>query len=160
MRATAAHDSTNWFPAATAAKLADLSLAMVNYLCRQGIVEPTCNCARGHGARRHYSFGDVVALRLVARLSKAGVSVLRLKRAMCGLRKFHPRITLTSLPGSHVVTDGNELFLRREGEVIERIFDGQFAFVFVIELSQIQNDVARKLRATSPRLVARKRGAT
>jgi hypothetical protein len=89
-----------------------------------------------------YSFGDVVALRLVAKLSSAGVSVLRLRKALAGLRKLHPEITLTSLPASHVVTDGRDLYLRRRGDSLERALDGQFAFAFVVELAPLRDEVA------------------
>lgn len=139
------HDAAEWFPASQAARCSGLSLAMVNYLCRTGIVEPSCSCSRGHGKSRHYSFGDVVALRLVARLSKHGVQVLRLKNALHGLRRFHPEITLTSLPASHIVTNGKDLYLYREGEPVERAFDGQYAFAFVVELAQLQKEVASVL---------------
>jgi hypothetical protein len=139
------HDPAEWFPARNAAKLAGLSFTMVNYLCRTGVVEPTCDCRRGHGRPRHYSFGDIVALRVVARLSKSGVQPLRLKTALRRLRKFHPEITAKSLPATHVVSNGRELFLRQAGDSLERIYDGQFAFAFVIDLTPIQRDVARKL---------------
>lgn len=132
---------TDSFTATQAAVLAGISPAMLNYLCREEIVVPTKSASRGHGAPRKYSFGDVVALRLVARLSAAGVSVLRLRKAMQRLRKIHPKITLTSLPGSHVVTDGRDLYIRREGESLERTFDGQFAFAFVVELSPLRKEV-------------------
>ena len=135
------HDHANWFPAGQAARLSSMTPAMLNYLCREQVVEPTCNCPRGHGKRRHYSFGDVVALRLVAKLSAAGVSVLRLKQSMLRLRKLHPQITLTSLPGTHVVTNGIDLYLHRPGHQVERAFDGQFAFAFVVELSGIQREI-------------------
>lgn len=114
---------------------------MLNYLCREKIVIPTSSGSRGHGVPRKYSFGDVVALRLVARLSAAGVSVLRLRRAMQRLRKLHPQITLTSLPGSHVVTDGRDIYIKRERESLERALDGQFAFAFVIELAPLRKEV-------------------
>jgi len=65
---------------------------------------------------------------------------------MQGLRKFHPEITSKSLPASHVVTNGRDIFLRRTGEPPERAFDGQFAFAFVIELAPIQRDVVQLLR--------------
>jgi DNA-binding transcriptional MerR regulator len=136
---------TEYFTAAQAARHSGLSSAMVNYLCRQGVVEPTLGSARGHGVRRKYSFGDLVALRLVARLSAAGVSVLRLKKAMMSLRRLHPEITLTSLPASHVVTDGRDLYLHKNGEPFERVLDGQFAFAFVVELGQIQREVGHSL---------------
>ncbi len=62
------------------------------------------------------------------------------------LRKIHPQITLTSLPGSHVLTDGQDLYLRRDGESIERAMDGQFAFAFVIELAPIQRDLVSRIK--------------
>ena len=140
------HDSAEWFTVGQAARLTGLSVAMVNYLCRQGIVEPSCGCPRGHGSRRHYAFGELVALRLVSKLSKAGASILRLKQGMHALRQWHPAITLTSLPAKHLVTDGQHIYLRQEGESLERLFDGQYAFAFVIELSQLQSEVIAELK--------------
>lgn len=131
-----------WFSASQAAQFSGLSLSMVNYLCRNAVVVPTGGTRRGHGRARQYTFGDVVALKLVAKLSASGVSPLRMKKGLRGLRKHHPEITLTSLPGSHVVTNGTDLYLRQEGQPIERAFDGQFAFAFVVELGQLQREVA------------------
>jgi DNA-binding transcriptional MerR regulator len=140
------HDQADWHSASRAAKLSGLSASMLNYLCRERIVEPSCSCPRGHGIPRHYSFGDLVALRLVGQLSKVGASPLRLRAALKGLRKHHPEITLTSLPASHIATDGKHLMLCREGEAIERLVDGQMAFAFVIELAPLQAAVARQLK--------------
>jgi DNA-binding transcriptional MerR regulator len=142
--AATAADSFDWFDASQAAHLAKLSRHMVNYLCRSKVVIPTGGGGR-RGRTRRYTFGDVVTLRLVAKLSEAGVSPLRLKKGLEGLRKYHPEITLTSLPGSHVVTNGKDLYLRREGQPIERTFDGQFAFAFVVELEPLRREVVRRL---------------
>lgn len=136
---------SDWFSATQAAALAGISPAMLNYLCREKIVVPTGMPPRGHGARRAYTFGDVVALRLVSRLSSAGVSILRLRKAMLRLRALHPEITLTSLPGSHIVTDGRDLYIRQDGEPLERAVDGQFAFAFVVELAPLRDEVAKKV---------------
>lgn len=62
------------------------------------------------------------------------------------MRRFHPQITLTSLPASHLITDGKELFLRQEGEVFERLSDGQLAFAFVVELSQLRSEVVQRMK--------------
>ena len=140
------HDPAEWFAADRAATLSGLSKAMVNYLSREHIVEPSCSCPRGHGTRRHYSFGDLLALRLVAQLSKVGASPTRLKAGLKALRKRHPEITLTSLPASHIATDGKHLMLCDRGDLIERLVDGQMAFAFVIELAPLQAQVARQLR--------------
>ncbi|HRH32421.1 MAG TPA: hypothetical protein PLK06_03790 [bacterium] len=139
------HDPLQWYSAMQAARLSGLTRAMVDYLCREEIVEPSCDCKRGHGTARHYAFGDVVALRLVARLSKAGISPLRLKKGMRALRKYHPEITLTSLPASHLVTDGQEVYLRAPGDSLERATDGQYAFAFVVELDQVRREVVKKM---------------
>jgi DNA-binding transcriptional MerR regulator len=140
------HNSSEWFTAKKAAQLSGLSAVMVNYLCRQQVVEPTCGCSRGHGARRHYSFGDVVALRLIAQLSKAGVSVTRLKAAFTRLRERHPEITIQSLPGKRAVTDGRDIYFRDKEGPLERASDGQFAFAFVVELDQISQEVIAELK--------------
>lgn len=151
------HPLDGWFGATEAARLANLSLDMVNYLYRHEIVKPSCNCKRGHGRARHYSFGDVVALSLVSKLSALGISPLRLKKGLRGLRRLHPEITLTSLPASHIVTDGRDLYLREGNESIERIFDGQLTFAFVIELAQIQTEVTNKLSLSPARRKTRMR---
>jgi DNA-binding transcriptional MerR regulator len=140
------HDSTEWHTAAVAARLSGLSVAMVNYLCRQGLVEPSCKCPRGHGTKRHYSFGDIIALRLIRELSQVGVSPTRLRGGLRALRKHHPEITLTSLPATHVATDGKHLVLCRPGQSVERLIDGQMSFAFVVDLGPLQTEVARKLK--------------
>ncbi len=120
---------------------------MINYLCRTQLIEPSCSCRRGRGSTRHYSFGDVVALRLVGQLSKTGVQPLRLKAALRRLKEFHPHITLTSLPAKYVVTDGVDLYLRDEGDSIERLKDGQMAFSFVIELDRLRAEVESQMHS-------------
>ena len=139
-----------WYTAEEAATYAGLTIHMVNYLCRTRIVLPTFlqqDNRPGRGARRKYSFGDIVSLRLVARLCAAGISVLRLKKGLLSLRKHHPAITLTSLPASHIVTDGKDLYLREKGESLERLIDGQLTFAFVVELSQLRKEVMKNIRA-------------
>ena len=141
-----------WYTADQAAKYTDVSPAMVNYLCRAGLVVPTASSPRkrqGRGALRCYSFGDLVALRLVAKLCTAGVSPLRLKRGLLSLRQYHPEITMNHLPASHVATDGKDIYLRNGKDALERLVDGQLSFAFVVELKQIQKEVLRKLRKTA-----------
>jgi hypothetical protein len=70
-----------------------------------------------------------------------------MRRAIERLRAAKPPITLTTLPASHIVTDGTDLFLRRAGESLERLIDGQLVFGFVVELKQLQSEVAQALAA-------------
>lgn len=134
-----------WYGAAQAARLTGLSLAMVNYLCRTKIIEPSCSCRRGHGSQRHYAFGDLIALRLVARLSRAGISPLRLRKGLQYLKAYQPDITVTAAPASHIVTDGQFIYLRNGSDALERATDGQYAFAFVIEIDQVRREVVDKM---------------
>lgn len=133
------HASNEWFSAKRAARLADLSPAMVNYLCRVKVVEPSCDCPRGHGRPRHYSFGDLVALRVAAKLTKAGVSVLRLRAAMRRISSLNPGSN--SLPTAHLVTDGEDLYIYTGKGQLEKAIDGQLAFAFVVDLDPIHNEI-------------------
>lgn len=124
-----------------AAKLAGLSVSMLDYLCRSDVIIPSASKKRGRGTARIFSFGDVVILRALSRFLRAGISVLHLRKALKGLRKRHPEITPTSLPGAFLVTDGRTIFLRQGREVVEDLIPGQLAFAFVLELRTIRHEV-------------------
>src|SRR5689334_13552313 len=95
-----------------AARLGLHTEKMVDYLCRQKVLIPSLSKGkRGRGRPRKYSFGDVVMLRVLARLLNAGVSVERIKRALQVLRKYHPEITPERLPAEYLVTDGVHVYL-------------------------------------------------
>ncbi len=153
-RTTSSH-----YSAAMAAKLAGLSRAMVNYLCRAELVVPSGQARRGRGVRRRYTFGDIVALRLVADMCDAGISPVRLKKALLRMRRVHPTIKLTSLSARRIANDGRDILLRNKTDSLERLIDGQFTFAFVVELADIQREIRQKIeRAIGARKTARKTG--
>lgn len=124
---------------------------MVDYLCRQGILPPTGLAAgpRSRGRARVYSFGDVVMLRVLASLLHSGISVARLKRSLEALRNFHPEITPTSLPSRYLVTDGQQVFLRKKANALETLDrNGQFIFAFVVELRKVRDEVVKQIKAS------------
>lgn len=134
------------FVIAEAAVLSGLSQSMLDYLCRQNVLVPSTPGRRGPGRPRRYSFGDVVMLRVIARLLKAGVSVEKSKRALRALRRYHKDITPTSLPTQYLVTDGKAVYLRNRENLLDLDGTGQMSFFFVLELRNVQNEV---LRATA-----------
>ena len=133
---------TESFQIGDAARLSGLTKPMVDYLCRQGILEPSMPQQRGRGRQRRYAFGDVVMLRVLAKLLAAGVSVKRVKNALIALRQHHPEITPTSLPARYLVTDGQFVYLRHNDDTLETLDqNGQMAFMYVLELGRIQAEV-------------------
>ena len=130
-----------------AARLSGLSDAMVDYLCRSGVLVPSGRPDRGRGRARRYIYGDVVMLRALAHLLKCGVSVARLKTALHSLRDHHHRITQKSLPARFLVAHGDRVYFKHRGQAVEDLTaGGQFAFAFVIELQQISREVGKALQ--------------
>jgi DNA-binding transcriptional MerR regulator len=129
------------------AAFSGLSMAMVNYLCRQGILVPSAGRRRGRGVQRLFSFGDIVVLRAVAKLLDGGVSVYRLRRALKTLRAFHPGITASGMPAAYLVTDGQDVLLRHRSGVLELLTSGQFSFAFVVEMESVRREAVAFARS-------------
>lgn len=128
------------FSSREVAEFSGLSMAMVNYLYRTGLIIPSIGRKRGKGIERKYSFGDLVILKSIAKLLDAGVSVLRLKKALVNLRKLHTDITLDKMPGAYLVTDGKEIYLKQSNGVLELLINGQLGFLFVVDVESVRRD--------------------
>lgn len=139
------------FNIAEAALYAGLSLSMVDYLCRTRILVPTATKTRGRGRKRLYSFGDIVMLRVIAKLLAHGIEVARLRVGLRALRSVHPEITPTSLPDGLLCTDGRTVYIRKGPDVLEDLARGQYAFAFVLELNQVREEVMATIRPKNRR---------
>lgn len=137
-----------------AAKLAGLSETMVDYLCRTRIVLPTANRERRRGIPRKYAFKDVVVLRAVSQLLQRGVSVARLKDAIKAIRN-RKDIDQNNVPERYMVTDGKQVFFKKQDDVIEDLKTGQLVFSFIIDLDlirrQVLTEIVSKTASRSPR---------
>ncbi|MBB4515861.1 MerR family transcriptional regulator [Paraburkholderia fungorum] len=143
MSRTTARKTVEWYPAADAARIAGLSLAMINYLARHGIVGASASGTPGRGRPRQYTFSDLLLLRVIARLLQGGMSVLRLQKCISELQKSG-RSTKRLMTRKYVLTDGYNLYLQDDG-VLRRVDSGQMAFAFVLDLSQIRKEVAASI---------------
>lgn len=134
------------FTAVQAARLAGLSLDMVNYLSRYGIVVASGNRRRGRGCQRRYLYIDVLLLRILSGLLDRGVSVLRLRRAITAVLKQRDNGDILS--ARFMVTDGRTIYFRN-GDALEALESGQLAFAFVMDLSGVRRDLDRDMRRES-----------
>jgi hypothetical protein len=103
-----------------------------------------------------YSFRDLVALRVVKSLLDGGVSLQRVRRAWEYLnKKAHLDEHLAEVK---LVTDGQSIFkvVRKEGEVLDALRQGQLAFFVAIDeiartvdtgVTQFREDRERFIRA-------------
>lgn len=133
----------SWFSVNEAARHSGLTVYMVDYLCRNGLVKPTGCTKRGRGCVRKYTFSDILLLRVISELLSKGVSVLGLKKSLAALQKRRGA-TNDILKKKYLATDGKNIYLEDKG-VLELLSSGQLAFAFVLELESVRNELTEKL---------------
>jgi DNA-binding transcriptional MerR regulator len=143
------------FSSRQVAFISGLSMAMVDYLCRHGIVTPSGGGGRGRGTARQYNFSDLVILKVVVEMLRAGLSVARLKKSLIALRKQHVDLSTRVPPIGLLVTDGRTVYLKRAGDSLEDLLVGQMAFAFVLELDSIHNELTSKAARSMSRAKSR-----
>lgn len=131
------------FRLATVAKVAGLSVHMLNYLCRWKIVVPSAEGKRGRGVKRRYSYSDVLLLRVIGKLLRQGISPLRLRKSFAALQA-RGRQSDELVSKRFVITDGRSIYFEDNGS-LEMLSSGQLAFAFVLELTLIREEVRQKI---------------
>lgn len=120
------------FTAAQAARLTSCSEAQLRSWERVGLVRP-------HD--RRYSFRDLVALRVVASLLDAGLSLARIRRALSYLVESGEDVAELRL-----VTDGENVWAcRDDGQILDALRHGQLALFLAVD--QVAAGVEAEVRA-------------
>ncbi len=133
------------FTAHQASKLTGCTPRQLRYWDQIGLVRPSIQQTGGRpGVPRVYSFRDLVALKVVKSLLDGGMSLQRVRRAWAYLNR---KAGLgTHLAEVKLVTDGRSIFkvVRREGEVLDALREGQMAFFVAIDevARQVSDNVA------------------
>src|SRR5580698_7118994 len=101
-----------WFSLRETASISKLTPAMVDYLNRSGTFIPSVPRELVQkGKWRRYSFRDLIILRALAGLIDHGISVKKLKRALCNLQKNNKKgTTLSNCPEKFLVTNGKTIY--------------------------------------------------
>ena len=133
------------FTAHQASRFTGCTPRQLRYWDQIGLVRPSVQQTGGRpGVPRMYSFRDLVALRVVKSLLDGGMSLQRVRRAWEYLNK-KARLD-DHLAGVRLVTDGKSIFkvVRREGEVLDALRQGQMAFFVAIDevTRQVSDEVA------------------
>src|SRR6266545_3478107 len=133
------------FTAHQASKFTGCTSRQLRYWDQIALVEPSVQGTGGRpGVPRLYSFRDLVALRVVKSLLDGGMSLQRVRRAWEYLSK-HAGLD-GHLAEVKLVTDGRTVFkvVRREGEVLDALRQGQMAFFVAIDevTRQVGDEIA------------------
>ncbi|CAN5142561.1 hypothetical protein BH09MYX1_BH09MYX1_66000 [soil metagenome] len=123
------------------AKLLGLTETRLRTLDRANIVSPS----GAKGARRAYTFQDLIALRATMMLAR-DVKLRDVARAIGALRQTLPKVT-RPLQELRIVSDGRRVVVRAQGGAFEAI-TGQMVLDF--DVSSLRRDVVRVLRPNNP----------
>lgn len=135
-----------------------LSRPMLIYLAQQEIVVPTLTPNRRRGRKLIYSLGDVILLRAIARLLEQGVEVKRLKISIRKIQaNLNNQMDLIKTV-RYMVTDGFDVYLHEEQDILRSVTTGQLGFAFLVNLAQVRDEVERKARTPSSQQRRRPRG--
>jgi DNA-binding transcriptional MerR regulator len=103
--------------------------------------------AKRRGVSRRYTFRDLVALRVVADLRAAGISLQMLRKVVAYLRSRDGLSATEVLTRTNLVTDGDRVY-EVDGNVTIQIPSGQRMFIHVmIPLDRVVSDLQRKARS-------------
>ena len=132
-------------------ELAGLSDHMINYLCRYGMLRPSELCPGRRGARRGFSFADVVFARTISKLLTAGASVVALRRALATLRQKLKESPPTTILGTRVVIVRQSVyFVQSDRELVNLTANGQLAFHFILDAPGAKVEDVRRRRSNRP----------
>ena len=121
-------------------KLVGISYRQLDYWARTGLVTPSIREAGGSGTQRLYSFQDLVVLKVIKKLTDAGVSLQRVRKSIAYLRQSgHEQPT-----GITLMSDGSSVYAcESEDEIIDLVKRGQG--VFAIALDRVWEDLSVSL---------------
>jgi DNA-binding transcriptional MerR regulator len=133
------------FTAHQASRFTGSTARQLRYWDQIGLLRPSVQETGGRpGVPRLYSFRDLVALKVVKSLLDGGMSLQRVRRAWEFLNK-KARLD-QHLAEVKLVTDGRSIFkvVRREGEVMDALRQGQMAFFVAIDevAREVSDEVA------------------
>jgi DNA-binding transcriptional MerR regulator len=114
------------YSASDVCRLVGISYEQLDYWARTGLVTPSLRAAHGWRSHRLYSLGDVVKLRIIKRLSDAGISLQPIRQALGYLRSSSSGRPLSDVT---LISDSQRIYACYSGEeVIDVLSHGQAVF--------------------------------
>ena len=128
------------------------TIYMIDYLVRTDIIQPSIPGPRGRGNKRYFNFTDLVKLRMIRKILDQKISVKKLKKAIEKSKELkiltateHGVFTGLNLV-KYMISDGKNIYFRKlPDEVIDLTMNGQMAFSFMLDVSQIHQELKNKV---------------
>lgn len=122
-----------------------LTLRQLNYFDSTGLLSPSIQSAQGRGTYRLYSFRDVVALRLIAKLRKQGISLQAVRKAVDYLHV----VEQTALSDGVLAINGEDVVLVERDQLAVSLLKQPGQLCFLIDMGGIMHEVEEAIHAVS-----------
>lgn len=114
---------------------------MLDYLVREDFVVPSASKIRGRGRPRAFTFGDLVTLKVIARLLDSGIEIRRLAKGLRSLRSSLRGAAELSAKYRYLLSDGTDIFLIEHGNLESLTSGRQLAFAFLVDLATCETEL-------------------
>jgi len=125
------------FSGKQACEIVGITYRQLDYWDRQGVVSPSLRAAHGSGTQRKYSYRDLVRLRVVKRITDAGVKLKNARKAIEYLREDQGADWQTA---SIVFAEGSSILARDGDALIDLVKQGQ-GVLNIVSLGTVVGEV-------------------
>jgi len=116
----------------------------------RGVCKPTTDKGYGRSNGKHWSFSDLVGLRVIADLRDQGISLQRVRRVISKLRGLTGRDSnLRALAGAKlVVLPGNDIAVASNARTLLSLLSGQYIMrgIVVVDVDTSLREVEKRLQ--------------
>jgi DNA-binding transcriptional MerR regulator len=139
---------TSTFSGTQACDIVGITYRQLDYWARTQLVRPDVHEATGSGSRRHYSYRNLLELRVVKSLLDAGIKLESVREVFNYLGQ-QEQADITS---AHLVISGSSVILCQGDDLIDVVRRGQ-GVLNLLPLAQVKDQVDDQLIALYPQLV-------
>jgi len=136
-----------------ACKIVGISYRQLDYWTRTELITPSLQEAHGSGTQRLYSFGDLLQLKVIKRLTDAGASLRKVRQAIEYVRNH----LLDDWEKATIVTDGDRVYAcTTDAEVVDLLRKGQGVLGAVVAVDKVREELTGTLQKFEPTRVQQK----
>jgi len=128
--------SEQGFSGSQAAAIVGITYRQLDYWARTDLVRPAINEAQGSGSRRHYSYRNLLELRMVKSLLDAGIKLEAIREVFDFLRSN----SVEAITSAHLVISGSSVILCKGEELVDVVRKGQ-GVLNLLPLAQVKEQV-------------------
>jgi DNA-binding transcriptional MerR regulator len=139
---------TSTYSGTQACDIVGITYRQLDYWARTQLVRPDVHEATGSGSRRHYSYRNLLELRVVKSLLDAGIKLESVREVFNYLGQ-QEQADITS---AHLVISGSSVILCQGDDLIDVVRRGQ-GVLNLLPLAQVKDQVDGQLIALYPQLV-------